>query len=90
MVLTSVGEHGLVAGVLDGEREGPVDVRRWPALPLTGPAINVTGAGDSFVGGCMAGLLQGLPLAGAIDRGLACARASVQSEMPVCPRLSGR
>lgn len=87
-MLTSVGELGVVAGAFDPEANR-VDVRHWPALPLRCGAVNVTGAGDSFVGGCIAALLRGNPIDAAIEQGLVCARASVESELPVCPELDG-
>ena len=50
--------------------------------------LNVTGAGDSFVGGCIAGLLRKVSLDEAITLGLNCARASVQSLHPVAPEIA--
>ena len=42
-----------------------------PAIPIQ--AVDVTGAGDSFMAGFLASLAHGLPLKDAVLRGSACA-----------------
>jgi sugar/nucleoside kinase (ribokinase family) len=65
--LGSAGTYALTA-------DGPVHV---PAFDV--PAVDTTGAGDSFVAGFLSGLLLGLPVAEALRRGAATAALSVQA-----------
>lgn len=45
--------------------------------PLPGPIVDETGAGDSLVAGTLVGLVQGEPLADAVQRGLRLAAATL-------------
>jgi pseudouridine kinase len=78
-VVLSRGAAGLVVADVDG-------VREVGAVPAT--VVDVTGAGDALVGGTLAGLLDGLDLAAAANRGALLAALTVQSEHTVRPDLS--
>lgn len=57
-----------------------------PALPCR--VVSTNGAGDTLVGGLVAGVLRGRTDREAVALGIAAARATVQSEANVCPQLS--
>eukprot|EP00897_Mesotaenium_endlicherianum_P010215 jgi/Mesen1/9221/ME000591S08539 len=66
----------------DGKaREAPMRSIYFPALPAR--VVNTSGAGDSLVGGTLAGLVAGRKILPAVALGLAAARSTVQSEMNV-------
>ncbi|MET8155612.1 PfkB family carbohydrate kinase [Sphaerisporangium sp. NPDC005289] len=56
-------------GAGEWERAASVDVRHFPAVPLTGPVVDANGAGDAFVSGFLYGRLRGLPAADCVRLG---------------------
>lgn len=78
-IVLTVGEDGVILANTAG-------VRQYPAFPAT--VRDVTGAGDSFVGGMIAGLLWEEPLERAILYGLATAKLTVETTETVASRLS--
>ena len=77
-VLVTLGARGVFAATAGG-------VRHLPARRVH--AVDTTGAGDTFIGGLCAGLLEGLDLPAAIDLGQAAAaiqvtRPGAQAAMP--------
>ena len=73
-------------GVLVAQR-GEASIAHF-APERVASVVNTSGAGDSFVGGLVAGLAAGRPLAACVPIGLAAARLSVQSRRPVSEDLS--
>ncbi len=70
VIITTKGDRG--ADIIT--RRGMVAV---PAIP-TDNAVDPTGAGDSFRGGLLAGLVRGLPVQRAVQMGTVCAHYAVQ------------
>jgi ribokinase len=60
--------------------DGPTT--HWEAVPLSGPAVDAYGAGDSFAAGLTFGLAQGLPPDQAVDEGARCGAAALTSRGP--------
>jgi sugar/nucleoside kinase (ribokinase family) len=52
----------------------------WSAA--AGPVVDATGAGDSFAGGMLSGLLGGLPLVEALQRGVVSASFALAGHGP--------
>ncbi|KAF6812183.1 pfkB family carbohydrate kinase [Colletotrichum sojae] len=66
--------------------QGEDAVTEYPVKPIAKEQINDTnGAGDAFAGGLMAGLVDGKPLAEAIDMGQWLAKLSIQELGPSYP-----
>ncbi|KAF0694225.1 Aste57867_14884 [Aphanomyces stellatus] len=70
----------VVVGSIDG-----ISVVYLPCSPL--PLANCTGAGDSFVGGTVYGLLQGHDIVQSSKLGMVAARKSISSEFAIHPAL---
>jgi pseudouridine kinase len=56
-----------------------------PAIPTT--VIDVTGAGDALMAGCLAGYLHGLPLADSLAIGMKAASLTLETKYSVSPCL---
>lgn len=59
----------------------------FPVIPVT-KIINVTGAGDSFVGGVLWGVLKGNNIQDSIQFGIVAAKLSIESDFAINPSLS--
>lgn len=68
IVALTLGEHGALLVTAE---------RAWQALPLDIEAVSTVGAGDSFLGGLVAALADGKPLAEAFRVAVAAASAAV-------------
>jgi adenosine kinase len=65
---------------------GDVEVKEYPVHAIGSDKINDTnGAGDAFAGGFVAGIVQGKPLATAVDMGQWLAKLSIQELGPSYP-----
>uniref|UniRef100_A0A8C1GC44 Zgc:136858 n=1 Tax=Cyprinus carpio TaxID=7962 RepID=A0A8C1GC44_CYPCA len=61
----------------------------YPALAMSSKeTVNVSGAGDSFAGAMMVGILQGLDTDSCVRMGLLAARTSLLSPHPIDPSLT--
>ena len=81
-VIVSQGARGVLVA-----QRGEASIAHF-APERVASVVNTSGAGDSFVGGLVAGLAAGRPLAACVPIGLAAARLSVQSRRPVSEDLS--
>ena len=70
VIALTMGHQGAVLLTREGE---------WSAPPLSIPVSSAVGAGDSFVGGLIWGLQQGLPLHEAFTWGVAAGSAALMS-----------
>jgi pseudouridine kinase len=57
------------------------------AAPLVPRVVDVTGAGDSFIAGLLAGLCRGLALQEAVEAGQRVAALTLQSALTVSPQV---
>ncbi|ETV78268.1 hypothetical protein, variant 1 [Aphanomyces astaci] len=93
-VVVTMGRHGVLVGTTSGhvnvadERDatllgkvGDLTYVYLPGIPMA--VANCTGAGDSFVGGAVYGLLQGYDIVRSSKLGM-----SIGSEFPIHPNLS--
>uniref|UniRef100_A0A4W5MQK0 Zgc:136858 n=1 Tax=Hucho hucho TaxID=62062 RepID=A0A4W5MQK0_9TELE len=86
------GEHN--AGSVDlqprrGTRKGRLCAVHYSALAQTAAEmVNVSGAGDSLVGGILAGMFQSRDTHSCVRMGLLAARLSLASPHPVCTTLT--
>ncbi|KAM4734604.1 uncharacterized protein FYW61_007649 [Anableps anableps] len=86
------GEHD--AGSVDlqprkQKRKRQLCALHYPALTVTPEeTMNVSGAGDSFAGALMAGILQGKDTDSCVRMGLLAARMSLESPHPISPILT--
>ncbi|ETV78269.1 hypothetical protein, variant 2 [Aphanomyces astaci] len=98
-VVVTMGRHGVLVGTTSGhvnvadERDatllgkvGDLTYVYLPGIPMA--VANCTGAGDSFVGGAVYGLLQGYDIVRSSKLGMIAARKSIGSEFPIHPNLS--
>jgi len=79
-VVVTLGADGCLLAGADG-------AQRLPAMPLRA-MVDVTGAGDALIGGCLAGLAAGLALAEALRQGLRAATLTIEHAASVRPDLS--
>lgn len=77
-ILLTVGKDGALLANSTG-------ITHYPAFPAV--VCDVTGAGDSFVAGMVAGLLWGKPIQQALLYGLATAKLTVETAETVAPQL---
>ncbi len=80
-IVLTLGSSGAVA-LVDGA------VHRQPAVPVT--AIDTVGAGDAFVAGYLSAFLDGMDVAGRLQRGCVCGgfAVSCQGDWEGAPRLA--
>lgn len=79
-VILTLGAQGVLAGSKDG-------IRHYKATPIE-TTVDVTGAGDAFVGAFLHSALQGDPFEEAIQYGLINAAKALQVEQTVCTDLT--
>lgn len=85
------GEHdaGTVNLQLQKRQKGHLCALHYPALAMSSKeTVNVSGAGDSFAGAMMVGILQGLETDSCVRMGLLAARTSLLSPHPIDPSLT--
>ncbi|XP_058623041.1 uncharacterized protein zgc:136858 isoform X3 [Onychostoma macrolepis] len=85
------GEHdaGTVNLQPQKRQKGQLCAVHYPALAVsTKETVNVSGAGDSFAGAMMVGILQGLDTDSCVRMGLLAARTSLLSPHPIDPSLT--
>ncbi|KAI7811979.1 uncharacterized protein zgc:136858 [Triplophysa rosa] len=71
------------------KRKGQLCAVHYPALAVTSEeTVNVSGAGDSFAGAMMVGMLQGRNTDNCVRMGLLAARMSLLSPHPIDPSLT--
>ncbi|XP_043083149.1 pseudouridine-metabolizing bifunctional protein C1861.05 [Puntigrus tetrazona] len=71
------------------QRKGRLCAIHYPALAMSSKeTVNVSGAGDSFAGAMMVGILQGLDTDSCVRMGLLAARTSLLSPHPIDPSLT--
>eukprot|EP01116_Phalansterium_solitarium_P000263 TRINITY_DN10164_c0_g1_i1.p1 TRINITY_DN10164_c0_g1~~TRINITY_DN10164_c0_g1_i1.p1 ORF type:complete len:695 (+),score=287.19 TRINITY_DN10164_c0_g1_i1:23-2086(+) len=80
-VFVTLGERGVLWATAAADGSG-TQFKRWPAFKPS-HVENVTGAGDSFVGGVAWALLQGKSVEDAVSYGLRAAQLSVESSHAV-------
>eukprot|EP00741_Cyanophora_paradoxa_P017374 tig00020964_g16783.t1 len=84
-VVAKMGKYGILLATKDEKTGAPV-FSHYPAFPAN--VVNVTGAGDSVVGGMVAALVGGAPLEAAVVVGLKAAKLSVECSSAISPALS--
>ncbi|XP_073687504.1 uncharacterized protein [Garra rufa] len=71
------------------KRKGQLCAVHYPALAMSSKeTVNVSGAGDSFAGAMMVGILRGLDTDCCVRMGLLAARTSLLSPHPIDPSLT--
>ncbi|XP_067292690.1 uncharacterized protein zgc:136858 [Pseudorasbora parva] len=71
------------------KRKGRLCAVHYPALAVSSKeTVNVSGAGDSFAGAMMVGILQGMDTDSCVRMGLLAARTSLLSPHPIDPSLT--
>ncbi|OQR87345.1 indigoidine synthase A family protein [Achlya hypogyna] len=98
-VLVTMGKDGAVVATTDAVRalpaggvlygschSPPLSVVYLPGAPKN--VWNCTGAGDSFVGGTLYGILKGHDMIQAAHLGMIAARKSLDSDLPIHPHLA--
>lgn len=69
-------------------RTGKVCAVYYPAIPLSQEVVNVSGAGDCFAAGMIAGILSGKEMDTCVRMALLAASQSLKSNDPVPPKIS--
>ncbi|XP_059392847.1 uncharacterized protein zgc:136858 isoform X1 [Carassius carassius] len=86
------GEHAAGTVNLQAQKQklkGRLCAVHYPALAVSSKGtVNVSGAGDSFAGAMMMGILQGLDTDSCVRMGLLAARTSLLSPHPIDPSLT--
>ncbi|XP_052452958.1 uncharacterized protein zgc:136858 isoform X2 [Carassius gibelio] len=86
------GEHAAGTVNLQPQKQklkGRLCAVHYPALTVSSKeTVNVSGAGDSFAGAMMVGILQGLDTDSCVRMGLLAARTSLLSPHPIDPSLT--
>ena len=80
VVVLTMGEHGSLLGLSNGDR--------YRLHPKSVQVVDVTGAGDAFWSGLLVGLHEGLPVVDAARLGQAVAETKIKQLGPIIDHLS--
>jgi len=83
------GKEGAIVGTKKGSNAGTSDCQFWQAdAPKVDRIVSVNGAGDSFDGAMIWGIISGKDIPTSLQLGITAAGLSLQSEFAVSPGIS--